>query len=143
MMEGQILHRDSLGSEQVIRPGQVNLMTAGRGVAHTEDSLPGEAQLHAAQLWIALPLEIADAEPTFQHYPRLPSWLDQGIEFTLLAGEFADQTAPTQVHSPLVGWNLTDMQTVAILNLCQKTCRRLPRKRGSHFGIRRHRDRLP
>lgn len=106
MMEGQILHRDSLGSEQLIRPGQVNLMTAGRGIAHTEDSLPGEAQLHAAQLWIALPPELADAEPTFQHYPRLPSWLDQGIEFTLLVGEFASQTAPTEVHSPLVGVDL-------------------------------------
>ena len=51
----EILHRDSLGSKQVIRPGQVNLMTAGRGIAHTEESVPNQPDLHAAQLWIALP----------------------------------------------------------------------------------------
>ncbi|WP_445004063.1 pirin family protein [Halomonas mongoliensis] len=55
MIAGEVLHRDSLGSEQVIRPGQVNLMTAGRGISHTEQSLPDDPQLHAAQLWIALP----------------------------------------------------------------------------------------
>src|SRR5690606_1638164 len=53
MIEGQIRHRDSLGYNQVIRPGQVNLMTAGNGVSHTEDSLPGETHVHGAQLWIA------------------------------------------------------------------------------------------
>lgn len=68
MMEGQILYRGSLGSKQVCRPGQVNGMTAGRGIAHTEYFLPGEAQRHAGQLWISLPLQIADTEPTFQHY---------------------------------------------------------------------------
>ena len=106
MMEGQILHRDSLGSAQIIRPGQVNLMTAGRGIAHTEDSVPGPVQLHAAQLWIALPPDRADTAPHFQHHPSLPSWQEQAIEFTLLVGEFADRTAPTQVHSPLVGVNM-------------------------------------
>jgi redox-sensitive bicupin YhaK (pirin superfamily) len=50
MLEGEVLHRDSLGHEQVVRPGQVNLMTAGRGISHTEESLPGENRLHAVQL---------------------------------------------------------------------------------------------
>lgn len=59
MIEGEVLHRDSLGSEQVIRPGQVNLMTAGRGIAHTEQSVGEQRRLHAAQLWIALPAEHA------------------------------------------------------------------------------------
>jgi hypothetical protein len=60
LIDGEVLHRDSLGNEQVIRPGQVNLMTAGHGIVHTEDSLPDARRLHAAQLWIALPPEHAD-----------------------------------------------------------------------------------
>lgn len=105
MMEGEILHRDSLGSDQVVRPGQVNLMTAGRGIAHTEDSLQGE-QLHAAQLWIALPAEQADIDPAFDHYPELPMWSQDGIDCTLLAGAFGGRQAPTRVYSPLVGLDL-------------------------------------
>ncbi|MFT0850790.1 pirin family protein [Achromobacter sp. F4_2707] len=105
MMEGEILHRDSLGSEQVVRPGEVNLMTAGRGIAHTEDSLQGE-RLHAAQLWIALPEEHADIEPAFNHYPELPRWSHQNIECTLLVGEFEGKQAPARVYTPLVGLDL-------------------------------------
>lgn len=59
MIQGEVLHRDSLGHVQVIKPGQVNLMTAGRGISHTEESLPGEDKLHAVQLWIALPFKDA------------------------------------------------------------------------------------
>ena len=103
MISGQILHRDSLGSEQVIRPGQVNLMTAGRGISHTEDSVPGEAILHAAQLWIALPPECAEMPPAFEHYPDLPNWQADGVEYTLLAGQWQNRAAPTRVFSPLVG----------------------------------------
>lgn len=103
MISGQILHRDSLGSEQVIRPGQVNLMTAGLGIAHTEDSLPGEATLHAAQLWIALPPECADMPPAFEHYPELPTWQADGVEYTLLAGRWRTRQAPTRVFTPMVG----------------------------------------
>lgn len=109
MMEGEILHRDSLGSDQVIRPGQVNLMTAGRGIAHTEDSLEGD-RLHAAQLWIALPQEHADIAPAFDHYPELPRWSTQGVDFTLLAGSYEDWQAPTRIYTPLVG---LDMQAEA------------------------------
>lgn len=105
MMEGKVLHRDSLGSEQLLRPGQVNLMTAGRGVAHTEDSLEG-GRLHAAQLWIALPAEHAEIAPAFDHYPGPPKWSNAGVELTLLVGEFDGREAPTRVYSPLMGLDL-------------------------------------
>lgn len=118
MIEGEILHRDSLGNVQVIRPGQVNLMTAGRGIAHTEESLPQSHQLHAAQLWIALPKAHADCAPAFDHYPNLPTWLENGVQVTLLAGSFAGRTSPCQVYSPLVGLDLQcERATVAELRL--------------------------
>ena len=109
MMEGEVLHRDSLGTEQVIRPGQVNLMTAGRGIAHTEDSLPHSQALHAAQLWIALPPALADTPPRFEHHADLPEWREGRagqLALTLLAGRHNGHTAPTQVHSPLLGLDI-------------------------------------
>lgn len=78
MIQGEALYRDSLGNVQVIRPGQVNLMTAGHGIAHTEESLPDERHAHAAQLWIALPYEQRDIAPAFDHHPDLPRWQEQG-----------------------------------------------------------------
>lgn len=125
MMEGEILHRDSLGSEQVIRPGQVNLMTAGHGIAHTEDSLEGES-LHAAQLWIALPPEHAGVAPAFDHYPDLPAWSRNGVQFTLLAGGFEGQIAPTRIYSPLVGLDLHAPASGTVS---------LPLQRGFEYGI--------
>lgn len=103
MIEGEITHRDSLGYEQVIRPGQVNLMTAGRGIAHSEDSVRDGAPLHAAQLWIALPEAEKDRAPAFRNYPDLPRTDVGGWRATVLAGEALGLTAPTQVYSPLVG----------------------------------------
>jgi len=94
LIEGEVLHRDSLGNAQVIRPGQVNLMTAGRGIVHTEESLPGERGLHLAQLWIALPSSHADCEPAFDHYPELPRWEAGGSTFTLYV---------PQTHAPAPG----------------------------------------
>ena len=106
MIAGEVLHRDSLGNVQVIRPGQVNLMTAGRGVVHTEESVPGETHLHAAQLWIALPPALGDCDPAFEHYPDLPRWTQDGCAFTLLAGEHGRQRSPVGLHSPLLGLEL-------------------------------------
>lgn len=106
MIEGEILHRDSLGSEQVIRPGQINLMTAGHGIAHTEDSLPDATRLHAAQLWIALPPAHADGPAAFAHYPVLPRWTVNTVDCTLLAGRHGALTAPTQVYTPLLGMDV-------------------------------------
>lgn len=109
MVHGRVLHRDSLGSEQVIQPGQVNLMTAGQGIVHTEDSLPGSTRLLAAQLWIALPAEKTDMAAAFTHYPVLPQWgggAANSLQFTLLAGEFSGYRAPTMTHSPLMGMDI-------------------------------------
>jgi hypothetical protein len=106
LLEGEVLHRDSLGNEQIIRPGQVNLMTAGRGVVHTEDSLTDGSRLHAAQLWIALPPEAEDCPPDFAHHPTLPQWRTQGATVTLLAGDYGGESAPTRLHSPLLGLDI-------------------------------------
>ncbi|WP_297365808.1 pirin family protein [Thauera sp.] len=103
LIEGEVLHRDSLGNEQVIRPRQVNLMTAGHGTAHTEVSLRDGERLHAAQLWIALPPQHKDCAPAFDHYPVLPRWRDGGAELTLLAGRYRQREAPARIHSPLLG----------------------------------------
>lgn len=104
MIEGTIEHRDSLGYQQWIRPGQVNLMTAGRGIAHSEESppdLPGRVQL--AQLWIALPEDQEEREPAFEHYPELPVFERGGFRVTLLAGEFSGERSPARVYTPLLG----------------------------------------
>ena len=106
MLEGEVLHRDSLGNEQIIRPGQVNLMTAGRGIVHTEDSLIDGAPLHAAQLWIALPPEAEDTPPEFAHYAELPQWQEAGATFTLIAGNYGDRQSPARLYSPLIGLDM-------------------------------------
>ena len=104
MIEGEVLHRDSLGNEQIIRPGQVNLMTAGRGIAHSEESQT--VHVHAAQLWIALPDSHRHIEPRFQHYPDLPRTKIGDFDATVLAGEALGLTAPAQVHTPLMSVDL-------------------------------------
>ena len=112
MIEGEVEHRDSLGNEQVIRPGQVNLMTAGRGIAHAEDSpVPGpksagHGRLHAVQLWIALPESERQRPPAFHHYPELPLIAAGGFEVRVLAGSALGLTSPAEVYSPLVGLDL-------------------------------------
>ena len=107
MIDGEIMHRDSLGYEQVIRPGQVNLMTAGRGIVHAEDAVTDDpGRLHAAQLWIALPDAERHREPSFHHYPELPVLEWGGFTVTVLAGTAFGQTAPALIFSPLVGVDL-------------------------------------
>ena len=107
MIEGEILHRDSLGNAQPIRPGQVNLMTAGRGISHSEESVPGSAlQLQTAQLWIALPDAQRGMDPAFEHYPELPLADLGGFKVTVLAGAACGARSPVRVHSPLLGLDL-------------------------------------
>jgi len=107
MIEGAILHTDSLGFRQWIQPGQVNLMTAGRGISHAEES-PADAagRFQLAQLWIALPKSESEREPSFHHYPDLPLLDRGGFRITVLAGTFAGEKAPAQVFSPLIGLDL-------------------------------------
>ena len=106
MMQGEILHRDSLGFEQIIRPGQVNLMTAGQGISHTEDSVGEAGFLHTAQLWIALPPQQQSIAAAFEHHGELPAWAIGKTTVTLLAGAFAGHTAPARVYSEMVGLDL-------------------------------------
>ena len=107
-LAGEILHRDSLGYEQIIRPGQVNLMTAGRGISHSEESPSQRApQLHGAQLWIALPDAMRHCEPAFEHYPELPVVERDGFRITVLVGEAFGERAPTRVFSPMLALDLT------------------------------------
>jgi len=110
MLAGDILHRDSLGSEQVIRPGELNLMTAGRGITHTEESTADSSALHAAQLCIALPHADRNVRPRFDHYPELPRWREQGVDVTLLNGSLRGHDAHTLTYSPLVGADLLSEQ---------------------------------
>lgn len=119
MIAGEILHRDSLGFTQVLKPGQVNLMTAGNGISHSEEALPitEPTTLHMAQLWIALPDAQRHIPPAFQHYPTLPVWSQGEFTLTLLAGRLAgvgaDHVSPVQVHSPLLGVDLACTQAAA------------------------------
>ena len=107
MIEGTVMHRDSLGNEQLITPGQVNLMTAGRGIAHAEDSdSAGGGRLHAVQLWIALPDGERHRAPAFRNYPQLPLLELGGFSVRVLAGSAFGKTSPAEGYSPLVGLDL-------------------------------------
>jgi redox-sensitive bicupin YhaK (pirin superfamily) len=107
LLDGNVLHRDSLGSEQMIRPGQLNLMTAGRGIAHSEESPAGhDPGLHGVQLWLALPGADRQAAPGFEHHADLPSFGLAGFDVTLFAGQLAGQQSPATVFSPVVGAQL-------------------------------------
>lgn len=102
LVDGEILHRDSLGNQQSITPGQLNLMTSGSGIAHSEESPPGHPPImHGLQLWVALPDGARHVEPRFEHYPRLPViQVDHGT-VTVVVGELAATASPARVHSPL------------------------------------------
>ncbi|WP_321967889.1 pirin family protein [Burkholderia cepacia] len=103
MIEGSVLHRDSLGNEQLIQPGEVNLMTAGRGITHTEDTVPSDSVFHAVQLWIALPTAERHRAPSFRNYSCLPVHHENGFDVTVLTGSAFGLVSPADVHTPLVG----------------------------------------
>jgi redox-sensitive bicupin YhaK (pirin superfamily) len=108
LVDGEILHRDSLGVEQLIRPGQLNLMTAGRGVAHAEEGTAGSAgrPKHGIQLWVAQPEATRHGEPAFEHHADLPRVeLDEG-EASVLVGTFAGVTSPARADTDHVGAEL-------------------------------------
>jgi redox-sensitive bicupin YhaK (pirin superfamily) len=106
LFEGSIDHRDSLGSHQLIRPGEINWMSAGRGIVHSE-RMTAEAKahgirLHGLQLWVALPAEAEDSEPAFHHHPAdLPSLEIAGAQVRVLAGSAYGLTSPVPVSAPL------------------------------------------
>ena len=107
LFAGSILHRDSLGSVQPIRPGDVNWMVAGRGIVHserteTEARRAGE-KLHGVQSWVALPHAEEERAPSFEHVAatRLPSREEEGLALRLIAGTAYGMTAPVPVFSPM------------------------------------------
>ena len=105
-LAGRVEHRDSVGSVQVLEPGQLNLMTAGSGISHSEISLVGSDSLHAAQLWLALPEGERNREPSFEHHGDLPK-LDLGAGYaTVFIGSLGSVVSPASVYTPLVGAEL-------------------------------------
>jgi hypothetical protein len=104
-LAGEIRHRDSLGSDVLVRPGQLNLMTAGRGVSHSEISASSEV-LHGLQLWVALPADRAGMAPEFEQHVALPVYSGAGVTATVLMGSLGGVTSPASAFSPLVGADL-------------------------------------
>ena len=107
LFEGEILHRDSLGFVQPIRPGAVNLMTAGRGIVHSEragDDLDTTARLHGIQSWMALPDDMQEIDPAFVHYPaeELPEFDKDGVRVRVIIGEAFGHGSPVSVHAPML-----------------------------------------
>jgi redox-sensitive bicupin YhaK (pirin superfamily) len=108
LLTGDVLHRDSLGSEQLIRPGQLNLMTSGRGIAHAEESpADHDPTLHGVQLWVALPDASRQVDPAFEHHGELPAVSLGGFGISVLLGELAGASSPATTFSPIVGAQLS------------------------------------
>jgi len=106
LFEGEIMHRDSLGYAQLIQAGAVNLMTAGRGIVHSERAserdLPVTSRLHGIQSWLALPLELEEMAPSFLHYPPsgLPELEVGGCRVHVIMGAAFGATSPVATYSP-------------------------------------------
>jgi redox-sensitive bicupin YhaK (pirin superfamily) len=114
LFEGEIMHRDSVGSEQAIRPGEVNWMTAGRGITHSERFERARAEggtMHGIQAWVGLPVADEETEPCFAHYGAddLPTYESGGLWARLVAGEAFGARAGVKTYSPMfyVHWRLT------------------------------------
>ena len=104
LFDGEIVHTDSLGTRQPIRPGQLNLMTAGRGVAHAEQSAESfSGHIHGVQLWVAQPETTRSGEPAFEHHESLPIVVLGRSDATVLAGSFGGVASPARTDTPMVG----------------------------------------
>lgn len=107
LFDGGIFHRDSLGYAQAIRPGDVNWMTAGAGIAHSERTEPEMRRtgfrMHGIQTWVALPKSHEETAPSFEHVEaaKLPAWQEGGASLRLIVGTYGDRTAPTTHFSPI------------------------------------------
>jgi redox-sensitive bicupin YhaK (pirin superfamily) len=122
LFEGEIVHRDSLGCVQPILPGAVNLMTAGRGIVHsersTEEAMASGSRLHGLQTWLAVPTELEEAEPAFDHYPAedIPVVELTGASVSVLAGSAFGATSPVRTPSETL-YLAVDMKGGATLEL--------------------------
>jgi redox-sensitive bicupin YhaK (pirin superfamily) len=108
LFKGQIEHKDSLGSHQIISPGDVGFMTSGSGVSHTERTPANlrsnqEYDFHGYQVWVALPKEKEEIDPNFEYHSKndIPTWTENGLTFKLVAGNAFGKSAPLQGYSPL------------------------------------------
>lgn len=120
LFEGNVFHRDSLGTAMEIKPAAVNWMTAGKGVVHTERT-PQEfrnkdKKLHGLQIWVALPKEDEECEPSFSHIKAedLPVWEENGVHFKLIAGEAFERKSPVPVYSALYFVEIKSSETKTI-----------------------------
>lgn len=129
LFEGRVMHQDALGSVQEIRPGQLNLMTAGRGISHSEEStgarfaaqgrLPGvlhDVMLHGVQLWTALPDAARHGAPDFEHVAQVPAVDVDGARVQVFMGTLAGAASPARAYSPLVAAQL-DLAPGAVVGL--------------------------
>lgn len=107
LLEGEVRHHDSLGLTGLARPGALNLMTAGRGIAHSEETpVENAGRLRGVQLWVALPGAVRDTEPAFEHHATVPSLELEGGRASVILGRLASVTSPGRRFSDLVGADL-------------------------------------
>jgi quercetin 2,3-dioxygenase len=117
LFTGEVLHRDSVGSLALIRPGELNIMTAGPGIAHSEESHDQQSHpvVHGAQLWVALPDGTRNSvPPRFDQYADLPAIEQDGVRGTVMLGEVAGVVSPAMSYTPLVGADLSVEGTAAV-----------------------------
>jgi len=105
LFAGEIEHRDSLGTHAIVRPGEMNLMTGGHGICHSEVSTPGTTLLHGVQLWVALPKVHSDTPRDFQHHVPVPFDI-QGATARVFLGTLGGTTSPVRTFTPLLGAEL-------------------------------------
>ncbi len=106
LFSGEVEHRDTAGHHAWVRPGELNLMTAGSGIAHPEYSTPATTTLHGAQLWVALPEAHRFTDPGFEHYEP-PVTEQHGARLRVFLGSLAGQVSPVETRSPLLGAEIT------------------------------------
>ncbi|MBA2945813.1 pirin family protein [Streptomyces himalayensis] len=119
LFSGEVEHRDSLGTRALIRPGEMNLMTGGYGICHSEISTSRTTVIHGVQLWVALPEEHRNADRDFQHY--VPETVRiNGVEIRVFLGSLAGSTSPVRTFTPLVGAEIT-LEPLAAITLAVDT----------------------
>lgn len=121
LLEGEVEHRDSIGSHEVVKPGDVAFMTAGKGVTHTERTPEhlrdgSTHQSHGYQIWVALPKELEEMEPRFDYFEAstLPTWQDGDLNITLVAGQAFGKEAPLKGFSPLFMVDVSAIGTASL-----------------------------
>lgn len=120
LFEGSIMHRDSLGTEMEIKPGQVNWMTAGKGIVHSERTpeylRTSDKTLHGLQIWVALPKELENMSPEFFHATEdeLPVWEKEDVRYKLIAGEAFGRKSPVPVYSKLFLIEITNTSSKSV-----------------------------